>query len=116
MGLTANPGVGDTAMEVWPGDSDNWLERIWVDYKSIKPYVIMESTESPKMDMKIDYVSINIASKPFQDVLPVELNIPNCDSKLCGALPSGRFAAIEGHHPLLSNISMLTVWKMALCW
>jgi len=86
-------------MEVRPGDSDNRLERIWADYESIEPYVITESTESPKMDMKIDYVSVNIALQPFQDVLPVELNIPNRDSKLCGALPSGRFAAIEGHRP-----------------
>lgn len=85
-------------MEVLPSDSDNRLERIWADYESIEPYVIMESTESPKMDMKIDYVSVNVASKPFQDVLPVELNIPNGDSKLRGALPSGRFAANEGHY------------------
>ena len=85
-------------MEVLPSDSDNRLERIWADYESIEPYVIMELTESPKMDMKIDYVSVNVASKPFQDVLPVELNIPNRDSKFRGALPSGRFAANEGHY------------------
>jgi phosphoinositide-3-kinase regulatory subunit 4 len=117
---SSTPTVNTTAAsaeshpDILPSDSDHRLERIWADYESIEPYIFQEaSEEAPEMDVKIEYNTLAPLAKPlqacafysasqqdqltidFKDILPVELHIPNRDSKL-HTLPGGRLAALEG--------------------
>ncbi|KAF9011876.1 other/VPS15 protein kinase [Cyathus striatus] len=80
---------------VLPSDSDHRIERIWSDYESVEPYISPEATEEP------------VISKPFQDILPVELHIPNHDTRLPGTLPGGRRAAYEDG-PALIILALVT--------
>ncbi|EAU84150.2 other/VPS15 protein kinase [Coprinopsis cinerea okayama7 len=80
--------------ETLANDSDHRMERIWEDYESIEPYLCPEPSEDRTMDVNIDYTSnVQAVFKPFQDVIPVELHIPNRDSKL--RTHAGRRAALE---------------------
>jgi phosphoinositide-3-kinase, regulatory subunit 4 len=89
------------------------MERIWADYESIEPYLIPDTGNETVMDVKVDYGSSAGSSKPYQvyitltivfcailrvykDILPVELHIPNRESRLRGAFYSGQRAATEG--------------------
>ncbi|KAI0267262.1 hypothetical protein BC834DRAFT_870444 [Gloeopeniophorella convolvens] len=65
-----------------PRDADHKLEKIWADYESIEPYLVEESGNDTVTDVRVDYAPVETAGRPFQDVLPVELHIPNRDSKL----------------------------------
>ncbi|KAF9450029.1 ARM repeat-containing protein [Macrolepiota fuliginosa MF-IS2] len=97
----------DASHDVLPSDSDHRLERVWADYESIEPYITQEvSEEAPEMDVKIEYSTLALLSKPFQDILPVELHIPNRDSKL-HTLPGGRRAALEDG-PALILLALVT--------
>ncbi|KAI1792388.1 hypothetical protein LXA43DRAFT_1132877 [Ganoderma leucocontextum] len=86
---------GDMPNDPLPSDSDHRMERIWADYESVEPYLINDGMEETVMDVKIDYVPQLISSRPFHDVLPVELNIPNRESKLHSAWSAGKRAAAE---------------------
>ncbi|KAL7284649.1 hypothetical protein ACG7TL_001946 [Trametes sanguinea] len=86
---------GDGTDDRLPSDSDHRMERIWADYESVEPYLVNESIEETVMDVKVDYSPQIISSRPFHDVLPVELNIPNRESKLHSAWSSQKRAAAE---------------------
>ncbi|KAI1788273.1 hypothetical protein LXA43DRAFT_1025990 [Ganoderma leucocontextum] len=97
---------GDMPNDPLPSDSDHRMERIWADYESVEPYLINDAMEETVMDVKIDYVPQLISSRPFHDVLPVELNIPNRESKLHSAWSAGKRAAAEDG-PALINLSLV---------
>ncbi|KAF8958945.1 hypothetical protein BDZ97DRAFT_1839964 [Flammula alnicola] len=101
--------VNEVKSDLLPSDSDHRLERIWADYESIEPYIAPESgPPPPDMDVKVEYMpSVSSASKPFQDILPVELHIPNRDSSLRGSMQGGRFAATEDG-PALIILALVT--------
>ncbi|EED79789.1 predicted protein [Postia placenta Mad-698-R] len=78
-----------------PSDSDHRMNKIWADFESVEPYLLTETVEETVMDIKVEYTPTAESSKPFQDVLPVELYIPNRESKLRTAWSAGRRAAAE---------------------
>ncbi|KAI0357817.1 hypothetical protein OH77DRAFT_1303761 [Trametes cingulata] len=86
---------GDSAGDTLPSDSDHRIERIWGDYESVEPYLVSDAVEETVMDVKIDYAPQIISTRPFHDVLPVELSIPNRDSKLHSAWSARERAAAE---------------------
>ncbi|PCH37519.1 hypothetical protein WOLCODRAFT_140908 [Wolfiporia cocos MD-104 SS10] len=87
--------AGDVIGEPLPSDSDHRMERIWSQFEVIEQYLAPEQLEQTVMDVKVDFAPPNISSKPFQDVLPVELCIPNRESKLRTAWSAGAWAAAE---------------------
>jgi phosphoinositide-3-kinase regulatory subunit 4 len=98
-GSTIATGTGtnaDHGPDNLPSDSDHRMERLWADYESVVPYLIEDTSQDTAMDIRVDYSPPPLTSKPFQDVLPVELNIPNRDSKLRGVPDGGRRAALRG--------------------
>lgn len=96
----AQPSSSDSG-ESLPSDSDHRIERIWADYESVEPYLVPDIGEGMEETVKIDSGRVEYGtSTPFQDVLPVELHIPNRDSKLRGTGLIGRRAATEGGHLL----------------
>ncbi|KAI0037081.1 ARM repeat-containing protein [Vararia minispora EC-137] len=62
-----------------PSDADARMERIWADHESVESYLVEAAGEETVMD----------------DVFPIELNIPNRDSKLLRPMSSRRRAATE---------------------
>ena len=109
--------TGDVSNEPLPSDSDRRMERIWSDFESVEPFLSIDSTEEPVMDVKVDYMPSMGSYKPFQvriasfipeqvlmrsqDILPVELCIPNRESKAGHPLSAGRrAAAAEGRHTI----------------
>ena len=63
----ANPVDGDVFSEPLPSDSDQRMEKIWADYESVEPYLIMESTEElSNAEVKIDWLPSGGSSRPFQ--------------------------------------------------
>jgi len=96
-GQQLGPSVNDATVDALPSDSDHRMQRIWGDYESVEPYLALEaSEEAVMMDAKIEHLSSAQSLQAFEDILPVELSIPNRDSKLRGALQSGPRAATEG--------------------
>ncbi|KAF7319485.1 hypothetical protein HMN09_00287300 [Mycena chlorophos] len=93
------------ATDVLPSDSDHRMERIWSDYESVEPYLVPDTVEETVMDVKIEYNSTVNVSRPFQDILPVELNIPNRESKLRTS-HSGTRATEDG--PALIILALIT--------
>ncbi|GBE83600.1 Putative serine/threonine-protein kinase [Sparassis crispa] len=87
--------VSDQSNDPLPSDSDHRMDRIWADFESVEPYLASDSGEDTMTDVKVDYTSSVVSSKPFQDVLPVELYIPNRESKLRSAWSAGKRAASE---------------------
>ncbi|KAI0922943.1 hypothetical protein AcV5_009802 [Taiwanofungus camphoratus] len=85
----------DVSSDPLPSDADHRIERLWADFESVEPYITPDAGEQTVMDVKVDYVTSPGSSRPFQDVLPVELYIPNRESKLSNAWSSGRRAATE---------------------
>ncbi|RPD52474.1 ARM repeat-containing protein [Lentinus tigrinus ALCF2SS1-7] len=97
---------GDMPNDPLPSDSDHRMERIWADYESVEPYLINETVEETVMDVKVDYTPQLISTRPFHDVLPVELSIPNRESKLHSAWSAGKRAAAEDG-PALIILSLI---------
>lgn len=98
-GSTITTGTGTnvgTGPDTLPSDSDHRMERLWADYESVVPYLIEDAGQESSMDIRVAYSPPPLSSKPFQDVLPVELNIPNRDSKLRCVSEGGRRAALRG--------------------
>ncbi|KAH7910911.1 hypothetical protein BJ138DRAFT_1126480 [Hygrophoropsis aurantiaca] len=76
--------VSGSVSDALPSDSDQRLERIWEDYEGVEPYLIPDTdVERTVMDVRIDYNSSasTSSSKPFQDLFPIELYIPNREAK-----------------------------------
>ncbi|KAI0729483.1 hypothetical protein C8Q72DRAFT_307334 [Fomitopsis betulina] len=88
--VTPQPLPGVYVDEPLPNDSDRRMERIWSDFESVEPFLSIDTAE---MDVKVDYMPSMGSYKPFQDVLPVELYIPNRESNVASA--SRRAAAAE---------------------
>ncbi|KAI0050276.1 ARM repeat-containing protein [Auriscalpium vulgare] len=86
---------GSSGGHALPSDADHRMERIWADYESVEPYLVEDTGEATVMDVRVDYAPPEPTSRPFHDVLPVELYVPNRDSKLMRAFPSRRRAATE---------------------
>ncbi|KAH8101738.1 hypothetical protein BXZ70DRAFT_970824 [Cristinia sonorae] len=111
----ANTSTGDVMSEQLPSDSDHRLERIWSDYESVEPYLLLNLEEDTSLERTIkDPVSIEyttsttgIMGNAFQDVLPVELDIPNRESKLLKDIGERRRAALEDG-PALILLALLT--------
>ncbi|KIP05625.1 hypothetical protein PHLGIDRAFT_128766 [Phlebiopsis gigantea 11061_1 CR5-6] len=108
-GLSNSP---DELGEPLPSDSDRRMERLWSDYESVEPYLLptadSESMEDTvKEPVKIEYATPNVAGKPFQDIFPVELEIPNRDNTLLKGYGDGRKAAKEDG-PALILLALLT--------
>ncbi|KAF5325055.1 hypothetical protein D9619_009624 [Psilocybe cf. subviscida] len=102
--------ISEGKSETLPSDSDHRIERVWADYESIEPYIIPEATPAATTEnMKVEFLPaiIHSASVPFQDILPVELNIPNRESSLKGSIQNGRLAATEDG-PALIILALVT--------
>ena len=60
--------------EQLPSDSDHRMERIWSDYESVEPYLLLSSEEDTSLEetirdpVSIEYATSNagIMGKPFQ--------------------------------------------------
>ncbi|KAI0342433.1 ARM repeat-containing protein [Trametopsis cervina] len=103
---------GDVSSEPLPSDSDHRMERIWSDFESVEPYLIQDSEgdsleETVKEPIKIEYATAGETGTPFQDVFPVELEIPNRDSHLLKGYGDGRRAAKQDG-PALILLALLT--------
>ncbi|KAI0701928.1 hypothetical protein BC835DRAFT_1321753 [Cytidiella melzeri] len=103
---------GDVFSEPLPSDSDHRMERVWSDYESVEPYLLQDFEVEPleetvKEPVKVEYTTTSESGKPFQDIFPVELEIPNRDSKLLKAHGDGRRAAKEDG-PALILLALLT--------
>ncbi|KAK0194518.1 hypothetical protein F5146DRAFT_1036233 [Armillaria mellea] len=98
---------GDPSNEPLPSDSDHRMQRMWNDYESVEPYLVPDNTEDTVMDVKVDYSSPMSTSRPFQDILPVELQIPNRESKLRIAVEAGPRAPAEDG-PALIILALIT--------
>ncbi|KAF7796314.1 hypothetical protein EIP86_007491, partial [Pleurotus ostreatoroseus] len=105
-------GAGDVANESLPSDSDHRMERIWGDFDSVEPYLLTpeESAleETVKDPVKVEFGANSPGSgRPFQDIFPVELNIPNRESKLLQGYGVGRKSALEDG-PALILLALIT--------
>ncbi|KAA1474364.1 ARM repeat-containing protein [Dentipellis sp. KUC8613] len=89
---TPVPTISDPHTAVLPSDADHRMERIWADYESVEPYLVEDMGEETVKDVRVEYAHTESTSTPFQDILPVELHVPNRDSKL---LRVKRQAALE---------------------
>lgn len=98
-----------------PSDSDHRMQRIWGDYESVEPYLIPDGLDETvtTLDAKVDYAASSSSSKPFQDILPIELHIPNRDSKLQTIGPR---AASEGTVSYLQTHSNLNTSSILFRW
>jgi phosphoinositide-3-kinase regulatory subunit 4 len=66
IGGTVNDGKNNDSL---PSDSDHRLERIWLDYESIEPYISPEQQphSSSDVDVKVEFTpQLNPTAKPFQ--------------------------------------------------
>ncbi|KAF8352075.1 hypothetical protein F5887DRAFT_1068440 [Amanita rubescens] len=97
----------ESSIDTLPSDSDQRIERLWADYESFAPYLSEETAQYPPMDVRVDYAQQSSTSKPFQDVLPVELHIPNRDSKLYSPTDGRRRAALHDG-PALIILALIT--------
>jgi len=79
----SNVTATENTIESFPRDSDHRLEKLWADYESVESYLGPDVIEETVMDVKLEYASSSTGvSEPFQNILPVELYIPNRDSTL----------------------------------
>ncbi|KAG5644667.1 hypothetical protein DXG03_007966 [Asterophora parasitica] len=108
-GSTLRPGSSlghaptpESTPEGLPNEADQRMEKLWADYESVEPYLVPDTTEeSSPTNVKVEYPSTSTTvSKPFQDILPVELYIPNRESQLQNA-HRGRRAALEDSSALI---------------
>ncbi|KAI0672432.1 hypothetical protein C8Q78DRAFT_971156 [Trametes maxima] len=97
---------GGSPNDPLPSDSDHRMERIWADYESVEPYLVNDAAEETVMDVKVDYTPQFVATRPFHDVLPVELSIPNRESKLHSAWSTMKRAAADDG-PALIILSLI---------
>ncbi|KAF7329785.1 hypothetical protein MKEN_00241800 [Mycena kentingensis (nom. inval.)] len=106
--VNVNPGGPEpAAADLLPSDSDHRMERMWSDYDSVEPYLVPEHVKEPVMDVKVEYTSaLSTVLRPFQDILPVELHVPNRESKLHGSLHSQIRASEDG--PALIILALVT--------
>ncbi|KAH9916914.1 uncharacterized protein B0H18DRAFT_1036508 [Fomitopsis serialis] len=106
----AIPGAsaGDVSNEPLPSDSDRRMEKIWSDFESVEPFLAVDAAEETVMDVKVDYMPSMSSSKPFQDILPVELYIPNRESKAGNPLSAARRTAAAEDGPALIVLALVS--------
>ncbi|KAJ7594229.1 hypothetical protein C8J56DRAFT_926236 [Mycena floridula] len=97
----------ESPADTLPSDSDHRMERIWADYESVEPYLVPEEPEGMLSEVQTDEQSSTSVSKPFQDIIPVELYIPNRDSKLPVTSEIGRLTSREDG-PSLIILALVT--------
>ncbi|KAE9405511.1 hypothetical protein BT96DRAFT_988303 [Gymnopus androsaceus JB14] len=103
-GLATNVMISN---DLLPSDSDHRMERLWADFESVEPYLFAETGEETVMDVKVDYYTTSASvSRPFQDILPIELHIPNRESKLNSVIQPGSRATVDG--PALIILALVT--------
>lgn len=110
QGSTATARTGpntENSPDTFPSDSDHRMERLWADYESVEPYLVEDAGQETIMNVRVDYGPLPLTSKPFQDVLPVELNVPNRDSKLRDGSEGGQRAALQDG-PALVILALVT--------
>ncbi|KDQ50203.1 hypothetical protein JAAARDRAFT_165024 [Jaapia argillacea MUCL 33604] len=114
--FSTNPGVelgaGGAGSGALPNDSDRKIERIWEDYEGVIEMLVSPPHEGTLEEnagtVRVDegYVGVGLGSyKAFQDVLPVELHIPNRESKLLTGVGQRRAASEDG--PALILLSLV---------
>ncbi|EKM56683.1 uncharacterized protein PHACADRAFT_183284 [Phanerochaete carnosa HHB-10118-sp] len=108
-------GDGDRLTDQLPSDSDHRMERLWSDYESVEPYLLPavelgDLADTVKDPVRIEFATPNVVGKPVQDIFPVELEVPNRDSKLLKGYGDGRKAAKEAvsDGPALILLALLT--------
>ncbi|KAG6877788.1 hypothetical protein C0993_003882 [Termitomyces sp. T159_Od127] len=95
----------ETTPEVHPSEADSRVEKLWADYESIEPYLLTDVANEPSTDITVEHASTSTGvSRAFQDILPVELYIPNRESALRS---KGRKAAYEDG-PALIILALVT--------
>ncbi|KAF9259304.1 ARM repeat-containing protein [Marasmius fiardii PR-910] len=95
-------------------EPDNRLERLWADFQSIEPYIALEMTGYLSTDVKVECNSSTGTSKPFQDILPVELHIPNRDSKIIDVLQTAPRATVDGPALIILALVSASLWSCSL--
>ncbi|KAF8065194.1 hypothetical protein FPV67DRAFT_1501752 [Lyophyllum atratum] len=106
--LGHHPGAptADSVPEALPSESDHRLEKLWADYESVEPYLVPDTTEETPTNVQVEYTATSTSvSKPFQDILPVELHIPNREPHLENG-HRGRAASEDG--PALIILALVT--------
>lgn len=59
----SQPTAGDAMSEQLPSDSDHRMERIWSDYESVEPYLLLSSEEDTSLEQTIkDPVTVEFAT------------------------------------------------------
>jgi phosphoinositide-3-kinase regulatory subunit 4 len=61
-------GAAEDANGLLPSDSDHRIERIWADFESLEPYLVLDSPETPAPDanVRIEYTPISGPTRAFQ--------------------------------------------------
>jgi len=77
-----------------PNDSDARIDRMWTDFEEVEQHLTEENIEATVTETKPIVTGAGVG-RPFQDVVPVELHIPNRPSAIGGFL-GGQKAAAEG--------------------
>ncbi|KAH0578433.1 hypothetical protein H2248_003581 [Termitomyces sp. 'cryptogamus'] len=99
--------TAETASEAHPSEADHRMEKLWADFESVEPYFLTDAAGGPSSNISVDYTSTSTnLLRPFQDILPVELYIPNRESTLHSAR-RGRKAAYEDG-PALIILALVT--------
>ncbi|KZT22328.1 WD40 repeat-like protein [Neolentinus lepideus HHB14362 ss-1] len=100
--------TAESVSTAFPNDSDRRIDRIWEDYESVAPYLGFDNSDRDptEMEPKMDFNGLLESCKPLQDIFPVELHIPNRDSKLLTPTLVGRKAAYEDG-PALILLSLI---------
>ena len=78
-----------------PTDADHRIERIWGEFESTEPFLVPEPQGEDGADQAALGSAMSVAHRPFQDVFPVELNIPDRPSGLRGGFADGQRAAAQ---------------------
>lgn len=79
-----------------PSDSDHRIDRIWTEYESVEQSLVTEAVEDTVTQTQGHSLSTRGSFRRMEGIFPVELHIPNRDSKLYGTLETQQCAAPEG--------------------
>ena len=102
-------GHSSTEPTLLPSDSDHRLDKIWIEYEIIEPFLLTEAAEQTVTEFRGDSSTRN-SFRRLEDIFPVELYIPNRDSKLRGTLVAQQRAAPEGSLLSLSCLFTLIIF------
>jgi phosphoinositide-3-kinase, regulatory subunit 4 len=89
-------GHSSTEPTLLPSDSDHRINKIWTEFESVEPYLLTEAVEETLTVARGVSLSTKGSYKGLEDIFPVELHIPNRESKLQGMLIGKQRTAPEG--------------------